>query len=91
MGEPHASDRVIMDWAVRAGYTVFTHDLDFGTMLALTHAAGPSVLQIRGDDVLPDSMEGTVIAALKQHDADLAAGALIVVDESRTRARILPI
>ena len=91
MGEPQASDRAIMDWAVREGYTVFTHDLDFGTMLALTHAAGPSVLQIRGDDVLPDSMEGTVTAALKQHDADLAAGALIVVNESRTRARILPI
>ncbi|NKB66797.1 MAG: hypothetical protein GKR89_07040 [Candidatus Latescibacteria bacterium] len=26
-----------------------------------------------------------------QHDADLAVGALIVVDESGTRARILPI
>ena len=33
-----------MDWALRHDYIVFTHDLDFGTMLALSHATGPSVL-----------------------------------------------
>jgi predicted nuclease of predicted toxin-antitoxin system len=70
---------------------VFTHDLDFGTTLALTHAAGPSVLQIRGHNVLPDHMESVVVAALRQHDADLAAGALVVVDEKRSRVRVLPI
>jgi predicted nuclease of predicted toxin-antitoxin system len=80
-----------MDWAAANGYSVFTHDLDFGTTLALTHADGPSVLQVRGDNVLPDHMEGVVIAALKQHNADLAAGALVVVDESRARVRVLPI
>jgi predicted nuclease of predicted toxin-antitoxin system len=79
-----------MDWAVANDYIVFTHDLDFGTMLALTHAIGPSVLQVRGQDVLPDHMGVFVIAALAQHDADLAAGALVVVDESRCRVRILP-
>ena len=31
-----------MDWALTNGYAVFTHDLDFGTLLALTHATGPS-------------------------------------------------
>ena len=66
-------------------------DLDFGTMLALSHATGPSVLQVRVQDILPDHLEDIVIAALKQHDADLASGSLIVVDESRTRVRILPI
>ncbi len=91
VGDPRATDRTIMDWAVANGYIVFTHDLDFGTMLALTHANGPSVLQVRADDVLPDHLEGVVIAALKQHDADLASGALVVVDESRSRVRVLPI
>jgi predicted nuclease of predicted toxin-antitoxin system len=60
-------------------------------MLALTHARGPSVLQVRADDVLPDRLETIVIAALRQHDADLAAGALVVVDETRYRVRVLPI
>lgn len=91
VGDPRATDRTIMDWAVANGYIVFTHDLDFGTALAQTHATGPSVLQVRGQDVLPDRMESLVLAALRQHDADLASGALVVVDESRSRVRILPI
>ena len=91
VGDPRERDRVIMDWAVRHEYIVFTHDLDFGTMLALSHATGPSVLQVRAKDILPDHLESIVIAALRQHDADLASGALIVVDGIRTRVRILPI
>jgi predicted nuclease of predicted toxin-antitoxin system len=91
IGDFRAADRTIMDWAVAHGYIVFTHDLDFGTMLALTHATGPSVLQVRAQNVLPDHLEDIVIAALKQHDGDLAAGALVVVDESSYRVRVLPI
>ena len=91
VGDPRASDKDIMDWAAAHQYVVFTHDLDFGTMLALSHEAGPSVLQIRAEDTLPDYLEGSVIAALNQHEADLSAGALVVVDESRSRVRVLPI
>jgi len=91
VGDPRATDRTIMDWAVANGYIVFTHDLDFGTVLALTHATGPSVIQVRAEDVLPDHLGAVVLAALRQHDADLASGALVVVDESRRRVRILPI
>ena len=90
VGDPRAADRLIMAWAVANNHIVFTHDLDFGRILALTHAAGPSVLQVRGQDVLPDHMAPLVIAALTQHEADLAAGALIVVDERRSRLRVLP-
>ena len=46
VGDPRATDRAIMDWAAANQYAVFTHDLDFGTMLALSHEAGPSVLQV---------------------------------------------
>jgi predicted nuclease of predicted toxin-antitoxin system len=91
VGDPRADDRTIMNWALANSYIVFTHDLDFGTMLALTHATGPSVLQLRSDDVLPDRAESIVVAALRQHDADLASGALVVVEESKRRVRILPI
>jgi predicted nuclease of predicted toxin-antitoxin system len=91
VGDPRAPDRAIMDWAVANGHIVFTHDLDFGTTLALTHETGPSVLQVRGQDVLPDHMEGVVVAALRQHETDLASGALVVVDERKSRVRILPI
>lgn len=90
IGDPRATDRTIMEWALANNHVVFTHDLDFGTMLALTHATAPSVLQIRAQDVLPDHLENIVIAALRQHCDDLELGALVVVDESRHRSRILP-
>src|SRR5438874_1497513 len=61
VGDPRATDRTMMDWAADHGYVVFTHDLDFGTILALTHAAGPSVLQVRGQDVLPDHLGSAVV------------------------------
>ena len=80
-----------MAWALANAHVVFTHDLDFGTMLALTHAAGPSVLQVRGQNVLPDDIGPLVIAALRQHDAALSAGALVVVDVKKSRVRVLPL
>jgi predicted nuclease of predicted toxin-antitoxin system len=91
VGDPRASDREIMDWAVANGYVVLTHDLDFGMALALTHAVGPSVLQVRGQDVLPDHMGPLVIATLLQDEVAPAAGALAVIDERRSRVRILPL
>ena len=91
VGDPRASDREIMDWAAAHGHVVFTHDLDFATMLALSHDAGPSVIQIRAENILPDHLAGSVIAALIQHEADLSAGALVVVDQRRSRVRVLPI
>ena len=91
VGDPHATDSAIMDWAKKNHYVVFTHDLDFGTILAVTHAGGPSVIQIRTQDVLPKHLESLVIAALRQYETMLEAGALIVIDESMSRARILPL
>ena len=90
-GDPRATDRVIMDWARANGYVVFTHDLDFGALLAVTRAEGPSVIQIRAQDVLPKHLEAVVVKAIKQHETLLEAGALIVVNEDTSRARILPL
>lgn len=80
-----------MEWASTHEYVVLTHDLDFGTMLALSHADGPSVLQVRSQNVLPENLVEIVTAALAHHEVDLSRGALVVVDESRSRVRILPI
>jgi predicted nuclease of predicted toxin-antitoxin system len=91
VGSPHAKDADIMDWARTNGYVVFTHDLDFGIMLALTHASGPSVLQVRGQATLPEDIGPVVLATLRQYEADLLAGALVVVDASKARVRVLPL
>jgi predicted nuclease of predicted toxin-antitoxin system len=91
VGNPRADDSILMAWALANGYVVFTHDLDFGAMLALTHATGPSVVQVRGQNVLPEDIGPVVISALSQHDAALAAGALVVVDLKKSRVRVLPL
>jgi predicted nuclease of predicted toxin-antitoxin system len=90
VGDSRADDSVIMDWARSNDHVVFTHDLDFGTALALTHSVGPSVIQVRGQDVLPEHMGSVVIAALRQHEAALESGALVVVEAKKSRVRILP-
>jgi predicted nuclease of predicted toxin-antitoxin system len=91
VGNLRAADAEIMAWAKQNGFIVFTHDLDFGTMLALTQAEGPSVIQVRTQDVTPSAIGKLVVNALRQFQAQLEKGALIVLDEAHVRARILPL
>ncbi|MBW4497773.1 MAG: DUF5615 family PIN-like protein [Oscillatoria princeps RMCB-10] len=91
VGDPRAKDRAIMEWARANGYLVFTHDLDFGSLLVATQAEAPSVLQVRTQDILPASIENTVIEALRRFESELEAGALITIDMTRSRVRILPL
>ena len=65
--------------------------LDFGAILAVTQAGSPSVIQVRAQDVLPQYLEDIVVQSVRQYENPLVDGALIVVDESSTRARILPL
>ena len=80
-----------MEYARQNERIVLTHDLDFGTLLAVTNGNGPSVLQVRTNDVLPEGAGAVVLRALTDFVAELSAGALIVVDETRARVRILPL
>ncbi len=52
-----------MDYARANDYIVLTHDLDFGTILAATRGTGPSVVQIRNQDVSPDIIGVQVLSA----------------------------
>jgi predicted nuclease of predicted toxin-antitoxin system len=70
---------------------VITHDLDFGTILAVTHGKKPSVVQIRSMDISPDVVAAQTIAALHHAEVDLAAGALLTIEPDRARLRILPL
>lgn len=91
VGDPSATDREIMDWAVENGYVVFSHDLDFSTMLALTHASGPSLVQLRGPKVLPEQIADLLVQSLHRFHVDLEAGALLLIEPGRSRVRILPL
>ena len=90
-GEPSATDAVIMAWARDRGFVVVTHDLDFSALLASTEALGPSVIQVRTQDVLPDAVGSDVVRVLREHRAALDEGAIVSIDELASRVRVLPI
>lgn len=90
VGRPSASDREILTWAGRESRVLVTNDLDFGAILAASDAGGPSVVQVRAQDVTPRALSATLIRLLRQHGDALNVGALISLDEASARVRILP-
>lgn len=91
VGEPSASDESIMRYAREHGFVVFTHDLDFGNILAVTHASGPSVVQVRTENPVPSAIGNVLIASLREYESHLHRGALLTVETDRWRGRILPL
>lgn len=91
IGHATAADDEVLRWARENQAVVFTHDLDFGILLAHTQGTGPSVLQARTQDVTPARLGSLILSVLSTHGAALDAGALITVEEARARVRILPI
>ena len=91
VGAPTARDREILRWAKSRAWIVFTHDLDFGAILAATDADAPSVIQIRSADPTPATCGEAVTAVLRQSADALLAGALVSIDQDRARVRLLPL
>ena len=91
LGPGNAPDAEIMQYAKTHDQVILTHDLDFGAILAVTHGEKPSVVQIRAEDVSPDTIGPLIVAALRQMNAELEQGALLIIDPERSRLRILPL
>lgn len=91
VGPATAPDADILHWAAANGYVLFTHDLDFGAILAASGARGPSVLQVKTQDVLPARLAPIVQKVLSEYEELMLAGAILVIDEARARIRILPV
>ncbi len=91
IGKADAPDSQIFDYGGANKPVVFTHDLDFGTLLAVRKSQQPSVIQVRTQDVLPDAIGEFVVRALRGSRAHLEEGALVTVDPRRDRIRLLPL
>src|SRR4030067_3801861 len=79
IGSLNAPDRDVLSWAKANGYLLFNHDLDFGAILAATEAEGPSVIQIRTQDISPDHAKNLLLNILNKFGKNLIEGALISV------------
>jgi predicted nuclease of predicted toxin-antitoxin system len=91
VGDPRASDATILEWVREHHFVLFTHDLDFGALLAGTRAQGPSVIQVRTQDTLPAAIGHDVVRVLRLRQDVLERGALVTIDRASSRVRILPI
>jgi len=91
VGDARAPDAQLMLWARANQHVLFTHDMDFGALLAATRAKGPSVLQVRVKDTLPAVIGPDVVRVLHFRREALEDGALVTIDKARSRVRVLPL
>ena len=91
IGLPDAFDTEIVTFAKANDFSVLTNDLDFGYILALTRGKKPSVIQTRTGALGPDRIGGIVLSALTLLTADIEKGALVTIDQHKTRVTLLPL
>ena len=84
-------DAHILQKARTEGRIVLTFDLDFGDLSAASGERLPSVIIFRLRNQTPSSVRPRLFKILSECEADLNAGAVIVVEETRYRIRRLPI
>ena len=80
-----------MAFARTRGMAILTRDLDFGGLLAMNQNIGPSIIQLRGGDSTPEVSGAFVVSAIRQFHVQIQAGALVTLNLSRARVRVLPI
>ena len=91
VGLPTATDTEIMEYARANNFIVMTCDLDFGTILSVTHELKPSVVQIRGSILHAEKAVDIIAIALLQNADDLNKGAILSIDSKNSRIRLLPL
>jgi len=91
IGLSTVDDRAILAQALEHGQIVATLDADFHAQLALSGAAGPSVVRIRIEGLRAEQLANLLFRVLEQGGDDLKSGAMVTVTESSLRIRRLPL
>ena len=87
----HAEDPHILELARAEGQAVITQDLDYSALLAIGGHTNPSVVSVRLYNNRPERLAAVLEKVLPAIEADLQAGAIVVVEEARIRVRFLPV
>jgi predicted nuclease of predicted toxin-antitoxin system len=91
IGAATAPDVELLAWANEHDFVLITNDLDSSAILAAGAVSGPSVIQLRTQDLLSDAAVSIVANAVEAHREDIERGALLSIDEGGTRVRMLPL
>jgi len=91
LGMAAATDEAILEVARQQPAVVVTLDADFHQLLAISRATMPSVVRIRIEGLKGDQVANILAQVISIASAELDAGALVSVTETRIRVRSLPI
>ena len=91
-GLQEAGDEEIFDRAAGEGRVLVSADTDFATILALRKETSPSVILFRlRKSRHPDRQVAILQANMAAIEKPLESGSVVVIEETRIRARSLPI
>lgn len=83
-------DPQIVTKALAEAKIVLTFDLDFGDILAAARSTAPSVIIFRLRDQTPAAVNPRLFRVLEERTAELANGAVVIVEHEGYRVRRLP-
>ena len=85
------SDKEIIEKAYKENRIILTFDLDFSTLMAASKNANPSIIIFRLKNAKPDNLNARLLQVLEKSSYALEKGAIISVEETNHRTRLLPI
>ena len=90
-GNPNATDIEIFTFAKQNDFVIFTNDLDFGYILAISQGKKPSIIQTRTEILGTEKIGNIVINAIKMLTEEINQGALVTINPKKTRVSLLPL
>lgn len=91
LGMSRAEDAAIIALARLEQRMVVTLDADFHALLAVSGAAGPSVLRIRMEGLKADQVASLIERVLALASDELNQGAMITLADGKVRIKLLPV
>lgn len=85
------NDKEIIEKALEENRIILTCDLDFADLMAASAGISPSVIIFRLENEKPENVDRRLEQVLDDSLGMLEKGAIISVEETRHRVRLLPI
>jgi predicted nuclease of predicted toxin-antitoxin system len=89
--DPRSPDDAIVELARSLNAVVLSHDQDFSALLALSGVRSPSLISLRVTNVEVLALVELLSTVIRETSPDLAAGAIVSIDDAGVRVHRLPV